>query len=251
MDNEEKAKKLIEFVLNNEVGSYDLYEYIYDKQTVQSFFNYSTLHKIDCCARNIFNVLIYFAENIERLNKKEEITMSIMHMYNVEDKEKKEILDSYFTFEINTEYCLKYYCKINDIEDEGGRTCSKMMDELEELVQIQFVHIRNFEEPMACKIINNFLDFDLIRDHEALNTEMRQNAALCLGLSELLGESNHDDILGITSESMSGALREHTNKIKIKIDLCAFFHIFSSVSYKTKQLNKFISKSEGGKYGSN
>ena len=104
---------------------------------------------------------------------------------------------------------------------------------------------------MACKIINNFLDLDLIQDHEALNTKMQQNLALSLGLSSLLGESNHEDILGITSEKMSGELREHTNKIKIKIDLCAFFHIFSSVSYKTKQLNKFISKSEGGKYGSN
>ena len=241
MDNEEKAKKLIEFV--NKADSYDLYEYTYDKQSVQSFFNYSVLQKIHCCARNIFNVLIYFAENIERLNKRKEIDMFILYAYKKSDKKKENLLDSYFTFKINPEYCFKYYCEINEIEEDGVDTYTEMIDELDALRLIKFVNITNFEEPMACTINNFFYEFELIIDHEALNTEMYKITALCTSLSVCFGEKNHENIAKVSSESINGFRRKYTNEIIIKMKLNNFIEIFSSASYKTKQLNDFIQAS--------
>ena len=66
----EREKKAL-FVLKqiNKVNkNHGFYEYVRNADEVQSFCTYITIQKINSCARNLFNVLIYFAENIEKLN---------------------------------------------------------------------------------------------------------------------------------------------------------------------------------------
>lgn len=213
MDNEEKAKKLIKAITNPKADFfYDIYDCITDENKVQSFFNYLVLQKIHCCARNIFNILIYFAENIERLNKKKEIDMCILYEYEESDKKKENLLDSCIRIEANFEFLLKKYCRINNIRFNMNKYLN-VIHELSNLSKLKFVDEININEN-GYSISNNLFRYELLYD-----------------------DSDRQKVLNSFPNYPNNA---KPKKIIIKMNLNNFIEIFSSISYKTKQFFDFI-----------
>ena len=148
--------------------------------------------------------------------------MDILHAWYDANESGKNIIDSWFYFEINPVYFYKNYCKINILE-KNEKSIYKMFAELDKLTSINTLMIESLEKS-SFSINNNFMSLEYI-------TPLTDN-----DLKNIKNDLNSSFIYRTIYN------KYECKKIKIKIKLNMFIEFFSSVSYKTKQLHEFIKK---------